>query len=107
MCSDLLLQVDVSERSHLAELVGPKHLAERAGGLLAGEAVDVQLLALVVCACHRVNRLSCRGGGGGGAWVGKGEKRIQEREGEGGVISDSISHPVRTGGATWDLILEI
>lgn len=45
---DLLLLVDVGQRSHLTALVSPKHLAEGTGGDLAAEAVDVHLLPLVV-----------------------------------------------------------
>lgn len=47
----LLLLVDGAQRSHLTGLMGPEDFAERAGGNLTGEAVDVHLFSLVVGAC--------------------------------------------------------
>lgn len=43
----LLLLIDLWQRGDLAGLVGSKHLAERTGGNVAGDAVDVDLLALM------------------------------------------------------------
>ena len=77
VCSDLLLQVDVRQRGHLAEPVRPEHLAEGAGGLLAGEAVDVQLLALVLSARQRAHGDGC----GGGAGLGREKRRGFQKRG--------------------------
>lgn len=44
----LLQLVEVSERSHLTGLMSSKHLTQRTGGNLTGDAVDVHLLPLVV-----------------------------------------------------------
>lgn len=62
VCKDLLLLVDMGQRSHLTVLMSPKHLAEGTGGNLAGEAVDVHLLPLVVRTEGLGRRSSCRWG---------------------------------------------
>lgn len=54
--SYLLPGVDAVQRSHLAVLVFPEHFAHGAGGRLAGEAVDVNLLVIVVLT-HQLLRL--------------------------------------------------
>lgn len=55
--SHLLPVIDELQRGHLAVPVGPEHLAHGAGGSFAAQAVDVDLLVLMLSAHDLLLRL--------------------------------------------------